>query len=368
MSWSPDGATIAICAGRLENGRKRAELLEISLTDGSEHQIPVPDWDYIDDVQWLSDKNGLLVTARETSGSPFQVWLVSYPNGETRRITQDIENYNSLSLTADSRTLVAEQSISHYNIWSASLTDTKQEKQLTFGRAANDGYFGVAAMPDGRIVYTSPRSGNTDLWIMNADGSNQRQLTDKAGENVRPEPSADGNFIFFVSTRTGAERIWRIDADGGNAKQLTDGDGFQNRPIASPDGNWVYYNWGQGINSLIWKVSVEGGKPIRVSTNEHAEAFSISPDGKLLVFQQYDKGSRTPWQFGVMRTDTGETVRLFDNQMAGRIEWSADSKALVYIESPKFLNLWQQPLDGKSPHRITNFDTQQLRAFDILPD
>src|SRR5207253_1012463 len=144
-------------AGRFENGRKRAELLEISLATGLESQIPIPDWESDEDVQWLPDQSGLLVTARETSGSPFQVWHVAYPDGETHRITQDNQDYDSLSITADSRLLIAEQIIAHRNIYKALLADTRQAKQLTFGAAANDGYLGVVSLPDGKIVFTSPR-------------------------------------------------------------------------------------------------------------------------------------------------------------------------------------------------------------------
>ena len=368
MSWSPGGDTIAIAAGRLDGTAKRAELLEISVTDGAEHEIPIPNWDSVEDVLWRPDHSGLLVTARETSGSPFQIWLVSYPSGEAHRVTQDINDYDSLSITADSQVLVAGQVIAHRNIYAAPLANTKEARQLTFGTAANDGYFGVVALPDGKIIYTSARGGSTDLWMINADGSDQRQITATAGENTRPNVSPDGRSVFFDSGRTGTTHIWQIDADGGDPRQLTDGDGFQTRPMASPDGKWVYFNWILGATSSIWKIPAGGGDAVRVSPHEHVEAFSISPDGRLLVFQQYDKAASTPWRFGIMRADTGETVRLIDAPMTGRITWTKNSAALIYVETPKLANLWQLPIDGGQPQQITSFDSQQIRSFDITPD
>ncbi|MEP6903473.1 MAG: DPP IV N-terminal domain-containing protein, partial [Actinomycetota bacterium] len=368
LSWSPDGKTIAICGGRIENGQRQVELTEISASDAGERQIPVPNWNYLDDVQWIPDRSGLIVIAKETSGSPLQIWRVAYPSGEATRITQDFQDYHSVSISADSRLMIANQEIGNRNIWTAPLADAKQSRQLTFGTAANDGYWGISLMPDGRIVYTSPRSSNWDLWIMNADGSNQKQLTANAGANVRPSSAPDGRYIFFNSDRNSTSRIWRIDADGGNPKQLTDGEGYQERPIVSPDGKWVYFTWANGLEGSIWKVPSDGGEPVRITAWDNVSLYSVSPDGKRLVFQQYDKDLPNPWQLGLMQTETGEIVKMFDQLMAGRMSWTADSKTVIYIEAQKSVNLWQQPIDGGTPKQLTNFDTEQLRNFDISVD
>lgn len=370
LSWSPDGKTIAICGGRVENGKPRYELTEISVADASERQIPVPNWDYLDSVQWIPDGSGLIVIARETSGSPFQIWRVAYPSGAVAtRITQDFQGYKSVSISADSRLLVAAQEIGNRNIWIAPLADAKQAKQITFGAAANDGFWGIALMPDGRVVYTSPRGGNWDLWIMNADGSNQKQLTANAGTNMRPRVSPDGRYIFFVSNRGNTTwRVWRIDADGGNPKQMTKGEGNQDYPTPAPDGQWIYFNRNE-IKGSIWKIPPRGGEEVLAFTREYSIGLqSVSPDGKLLVVQKYEKDAPIQWQNGVMQADTGEIVRWLDTAMSGRIGWSADSKSVIFIEYPKAINLWRQPVDGGSPQQLTNFDVQQIRAFDISAD
>ncbi len=369
-SWSPDGERIAICGGRVEQGKAHPELLEISVADGAQKVIPTPsNWNSLDDVQWLPDETGLLVNAREASGAPFQIWHISYPAGEIRRITQDFQNYDWLSITNDSRLLIAEQENTRYNIWTAPLADTNQVKQLTFGASANDGYWGMAFMPDGKIIYTSPRNGNLDLWMMNPDGSNQHQLTASAGDDARPIVTPNSRYIVFRSTITDLERIWRIDADGGNPTQLTGGDGYQTQPVVSPDGKWVYYLQADGEHGDIWKIPIEGGEPVRVSRHgKIVRLFSISPDKKLLVFEQYVKDSKVPWQIGLMKTDNGEVIRLFETKMNGRIQWTADSKSLIYIENHDAMNLMQQPLDGGEPRPITNFNSQQIRAFEIAPD
>ena len=49
--------------------------------------MPTPEWNYLDDVRWLGDGRGFIVSARETEASPYQLWHVAYPDGATRRIT-----------------------------------------------------------------------------------------------------------------------------------------------------------------------------------------------------------------------------------------------------------------------------------------
>src|SRR5262249_7165293 len=105
LSWSPDGKRIAVCGANFSAGRDRYELTEVSVSDGSERVIPTRKWNYLDDVAWLSDQSGLIVRARETQTSPWQIWHVSYPDGETRRITNDLNDYDYLSVSANSRLL-----------------------------------------------------------------------------------------------------------------------------------------------------------------------------------------------------------------------------------------------------------------------
>src|SRR5262249_27855322 len=144
----------------------------------------------------------------------------------------------------------------------------------------NDGRTGIAWTPKEQIVFVSQNSGNDDIWIMNDDGGDQRQLTFNAGLNNNPTVSADGRFIVFTSTRTGAPHICRMDTDGSNAKQLTSGstEGF---PQISPDGQWVVYTLFAGETTL-WRVSIEGGAPVPI-TSSAAAYPAISPDGKSIA-------------------------------------------------------------------------------------
>ncbi len=370
MSWSPDGRSIAICGRRIENNKKRSELIEVLLADGSERNIPTPDWNVADDVAWLSDKSALLVVARETEVSPFQIWRVAYPQGATERITNNTSDYTNLSLTTDSQYLVTDQKLGNFNIWTAPFDASSQIKQITFGNAAEDGFFGTAFTPDGKIIYTSPRDGNLDLWVMNADGSAQKQLTKNAGDwNGRPRCTPDGRFIVFASSRSGRRQIWRMDADGGNPQQLTDVF-HADSPVLSPDGAMIYFANTDNEKMQICKVSIGGGEIICDSRFPQGNSNSVSPDGTLLAYSFYDEGTLQPWKTAVVNLETGKQVRIFDFiSFKGSINWSDDSKSLYFNIGSSPSNIWEYPLDEKTlPRRLTNFERGQIAKFSISPD
>src|SRR5262249_40518256 len=152
------------------------------------------------------------------------------------------------------------------NIWTVPADGPAQAKQLTFGSAATDGVWGVVFAPDGKIIYTSPRDGNFDLWEMSLDGSQQRQLTKNAGQfNGLLRLTPDGRTIVFTSSRSGKDQIWRMDADGANPQQLTDAEIGATAPALSHDGALVYFAINDGIAAAsIWKVPIGGGEMIRV--------------------------------------------------------------------------------------------------------
>lgn len=371
MSFSPDGKKIAACGGFLENGKNFAELIEVSAADGSERQIPVPpNWKEISGVVWLGSGENLLATVRESQGQPIQIWNLSYPGGEAKRITNDLNDYHYVSASRDGSRIVAEQSLGNLNIWTAENGKIENARQITFGKAAKDGYSGISVLPDGKIVYSSIRSGNVDLWITDADGNNHRQLTVNSGTlNARPQAAADGRYIVFVSTRTGTSRIWRMDADGGNAKQLTFGDSFETRPYISPDGAWVYYTSGEGSDkSYIWKISIDGGEPVRVSNHNSAWGAAVSPDGKLIAYNHNEPKAAHPWKVGVINAAGGAPFKLFDLSVyGGLLGWAADSRSIYYIqgESP---NIWQQNIEGGAARPLTNFRDERLVYFAFSPD
>jgi Tol biopolymer transport system component len=109
--------------------------------------------------------------------------------------------------------LVTLQSASTCNLWVANNSDWNQPTQVTTGSRL-DGRNGVAYMTGGQVVYSSSVGGSMDLWVMNADASNQRQLTANSRNNTQPVITRDGRYVIFSSDRSGTANVWRVDIDG----------------------------------------------------------------------------------------------------------------------------------------------------------
>jgi serine/threonine protein kinase/Tol biopolymer transport system component len=368
-AWSPDGKTIACGFGSFTGGYYRSVAV-IQVADGTQKTLTSHKWFNVERVAWLSDGSGVVTTAQEQSGSPFQIWQISYPEGEAHTITNDLNAYHNASLTADSSALVTVLADTTSNVWAAPTGEWAGARQLTSGKENGGSEGGTTWTPDGKIVYRSRAGGNPDIWIMDADGHNQKQLTDDAYYERSPSVTPDGRYVVFDSSRSGTQQLWRVDIDGSNLKQLTTGTGAFT-PNCSPDGKWVVYGSFGSSGFIIWKVSIDGGEPVQV-TNKFAYLPAISPDGKLIACYLLDQQTRVT-KIALLPFEGGDPVKLFDlPQTANRVEsvrWTPDGRGVTYINTRGIVsNIWLQPIDGGPPKQLTDFKTDRIFSFDWSRD
>jgi Tol biopolymer transport system component len=298
----------------------------------------------------------------------YQLWLLSYPGGEVRKITNDLNAYYDPTLTADSSAMASVQTERLATIWIAPQGDAARARQVTSSAGNYDGGSGLAWMPDGRLVYGSIAGGSINLWTVGADGSNPQSLTAGTGINGSPRVSADGRYIVFISARTGSPNIWRMDIDGANPKQLTRGD-FDWTFDISPDAKWVAFSSGRSGKYSLWKVSIEGGDPVKIF-----DGFSLFPsisrDGKLIAFLSQDPQSQrlrpavVSIDGGKITLPSGFPPDAGAGDFTGAFRWSPDGHGLMYVLTRNGTrNLWTQTLDGGKPRQLTKFTAEQIFAY-----
>jgi eukaryotic-like serine/threonine-protein kinase len=359
ISWSPDGKSIAI--GAYSGGE--CYVTTVQVADGSVRRVGSKGWHLILRVAWLADSSGFVLGAEDSANGPIQLWELSYPDGQPRRITNDLNDYVDLDMTADSGALVTVLREVRSNLWLDSPGVASQAKQIGFGVATQEGLFGLVWTAEGRIAYGSLASGRRELWIMDADGTHPRQLTSGADLQFFSSPSScpDGT-ILFASGVYGAANIWSIDADGGNRKQLTSG-GTNGAPSCSPDGKWVVFNASHGGDYTLWRIPIQGGTPQQLT--DYASSYpSVSPDGKWIAFDEYSyRGAN---KIGVIPFAGGQPVRTFDYDAHSSvgypiIRWTHDGRALTYVlDQQGVSNIWEQPFEGGPPKQLTDFTGGQI--------
>ena len=366
-AWSPDGSTIAVGAVSIDNGESN-EIFGVRVSDGTIERITALEWKSIQRMSWFGDGGGLIVVAAAKNSwqQIAQLWSVTYPTGEARKITSDLNSYGSVaSLSADDSALLAVQGQTITSMWVAPATNFEQARQITFGAHARyDGLYGFDWTPEGRIVYVAMIGESPSIWIVDGDGSNARQLTPAGNGDINPSVTADGRHLVFQSNRSGTYDIWRTDTDGGNPQRLTSGGG-NTEPHVSPDGRMVVYVSSRDGLRGLWRVSIDGGEPVRL-TDKPAMWPRISPDGKLIACGYVsDLDSTEGGQIAVVSVEGGLPVKLFDvprlANFRNGIRWTPDGAALTYRDWAD--GIWKQPLSGEEPQRLPGLPKEKLFTY-----
>ena len=368
--WSPDGKILACPIQNISDGF-HANLVAVNLADGAQTPLTDQKWLGIGRVIWVNGGSGLVMTAADQATRLAQIWYLSYPGGALRRITNDLNNYSGVSLNEESNILVTVQADRLSSIWVAPDGDSDRARQLTSGAGRYEGASGISWSPDGKIIYSATVNGNPDIWIMDADGTNRKQLTYNAGFNLFPTVSPDGRHIVFSSTRGGTFNIWRMGIDGTDPVRLTNGVG-ENMPTISPDSQWiVYMGFGTGRPTL-WKVPYDGGESVQLS-DELMIYPAFSPDGKTIACLYWDGQLGSSFSLALVSLDGTQPPRLLGTAaMAAQlplIRWSRDGRSITFAESRSGVgNIWSLPVTGGEPRQLTQFKSDEIFAFDWSPD
>jgi len=362
-SWSPDGRLIAAA---LRHSTPSWTPVAVDAESGQETPLSSDRWNSIGQLAWAPDARRLLLIGATDqspggggSGPHTQIWSLTYPEGERRPITTELFTYRNVSLSADGTMMTTVAADANSSIWLAPTgAGAARPQRLTNGRY--DGFYGVSAAPDGTIVFSTLENGNVDLWSMDSNGQNRRQLTATAEPDINPSWSEDGRTIFFAGVRNGQWTIRRIDRDGGGEKELCRISG-PSVVSPSPDGRWVYFAGESDGDSAIWKVPAGGGQPVRVG-DYRGISPRLSPDGKLVAYHQFEKN-----EIIVAPSEGVAPAAHFTSNLTTYLSfvWTADGKALMHNGGQNDrLNIWLQPLNGGDPKPVTSFDEQYVFSFD----
>jgi eukaryotic-like serine/threonine-protein kinase len=370
-AWSPDGESIVSSVFSARNNN--TQLVEVEIKDGSEKSLVAPSWLGISGISWLPDESGLIIAGRDLETRLSQLWLVTYPEGKLSKITNDLNNYKGLSITGDGQSIVSIQQERLSNIWiSPESPEAHQPRQITSDKGKDEGMSGIAWTRDGKIVYTARVKGVQDLWIINRNGSENRQLTFNARSNFSPTVSPDNRSIVFVSDRSGSLNLWRMDLDGGNPQMLTDSSGLVGSPDFSPDGKWIVYQCAGADGVMtIRRISADGGVAVQLTDVSSGNPV-VSPDGKFFACNYGEAKADSPVKRAIVPLDGGQPVKVFDlpaEVESRNFRWTADGRALIYTGTRNGIyNVWTQPLDDSPPKQLTNFNSDQIFRFDFSGD
>jgi serine/threonine protein kinase/Tol biopolymer transport system component len=369
--WSPDGRTIAVTGLVQQPGAPQTVLL-VAL-DGAPHTVlPTPGRiGLVSAVAW--DGPGALLYSQATSvtgnmsGSPGRIVRQTLGDGVattllwTQQSSLVLDRWTERGVVYDarsSRQILREVGVSGGAQRFVS-RGTATDRQPIFS-------------PDGeRIVFSSNRGTNLDLWTIDRASGETRRLTDHPADDWDPSITADGRTLLWSSNRTGSFEVWTSAADGSRPRQVTH-DGDAENPTATPDGAWIVYSSGVRGRAGIWKIRPDGAEATLLVRDVLLP--EVSPDGAHVLFQT----NRSPRLavVGVASLSDGR-VLPFEIRIAvhkpspailGRARWMPDGKAIAFVGQDEegangvFVQPFvpgedtdsrRAPLAGFDPERIT---------------
>jgi Tol biopolymer transport system component len=269
-TWSPDGTRIAVTRWQTPvDGSSEADIW-IADADGSNARplVEGPGWQWI--AHWSPD-GAWIVYTNEGAGGP---GMVAGP--EPLLPGQGpLGPAFELAPTSDRE---------YADVWRIASDGSGEPERLTDAPGDDRA---ASYSPDGRtLAFDSTRDGDTELYLMDADGSDQRRLTVDPGWDWGQSWSPDGSRIAFNSTRSGWAQIWVVSPDGGEPTRVTDSQYEDVTPIWAPDGSRIAFTRRGGESEDVWSVTPDGGDPRDLSrsasSNDSVWDGAWSHDGRIL--------------------------------------------------------------------------------------
>jgi Tol biopolymer transport system component len=211
----------------------------------------------------------------------------------------------------------------------------------------------------GLIAYASDQDGDFEIWVMNADGSDQYKLTDNNAMDISPAWSPDGNQIAFITNRDGNDEVYVMNVDGSNVRRLTQTtDASESFPAWSPDGMQISFDSDRGGNWDIYVMASDGANPRRLTDSPGDDWISSwSPDGNQIAFESKRDGN---YEIYVMDSDGSNQRRLTINQTHdGFPTWSPNGKQIAFISRQDGnYEIYTMNVDGTNQRRVTDNPTE----------
>ena len=274
-------------------------------------------------VTYVKEKYG---KSEQNDLNDFEVIQITYPPG-----------WRVVSSWHTNKILFVSDTAKNLDIFVMNI-DGADEQQLTTDESSD---FDPKFSPDGKkIAFTSLRDGYSQIYCMNADGSNIERLTDGIMD-VMGSWSLDGKRIVFTSGRSGTYDVYVMNADGSHVKRLTDHEGDDGWPVFSPDGQKIMFVSDRNGSYDVYTMNTDGtGIEQLTNTPEHENFPQYSPDGKKIVFtSRWETGS----EICIMNSDGSnrkvivtplycivDSMARHRQKILGYPVWSPDGKEIAF--------------------------------------
>ena len=402
--WSPDGKSIAVSI--VSPPPRSASTIALYDPDtGERRDLAKRPGAFITSLSWLPDGTGLSFVAFDLATTlTNQAFLISYPDGKVRRLTNDFNTYNNISAGGADAAIAANRSSVMSNLYLIDAT-SPQPRAITstaspenspfgltvlgdrayFGQLRGD-FLGVAAVPlaggapaayetgEGHVVSVQADGGtlllqrvdpdNTmHIWRMEPSGA-MKQLTSGGGERIMGV-SKDGKWFTYAISDS-ARGIWIKPTDGGESRMVS-ATALQAIGAFTRDNKFVvtmeYEADDKGLIKLVFKLNpIEGGDAVAtMRLPQRASDYESHPNADVVTYIDNGDPNRNLYAYDTV-TSKAEPLTHFTEGVITDHQWSKDGKHIAVARRlADGENIWFLNPGGSQPKQVTHFV-----GFDVL--
>jgi Tol biopolymer transport system component len=279
-AWSADGRFLYFLESMMTFNEAPAEIWRVPAGGGPAERVVATSRRAIN-PEPMPEGRGLLFSANPDSAELALWWLAS-PGRAPIRLTTGLGEYEASRASRDGRSIVATLTDSKQALTALRIEDAAPTPAVLTSGAFGD-YDPNMSVAGDRLVWSSARSGNRNLWIGAPDGSGARPLTVGNALDDHPAFSPDGKGVAFISAREGRRGVWIVPSEGGTPRELYRSE-VTDTPSWLPDGNEILVGANDKGTAALFRVAVADGRVTRIVMPTGALAAAWNPRMPLIAY------------------------------------------------------------------------------------
>lgn len=331
--FTPDGTAIAFQSNRenerteiyLQNLNNNMPPVKIAATNGETGISP---------KCWSADGTQILFYTDQ--GEKAQIGLLNVEPFPARIVLSDGESdLNSPRLAPDGKRILYEARLADLSI-EIRLADLESKKATVLLKTAGERppRFSLSPSwsPDASLItFTDKAGNNSEVFIMNADGTGLKNVTNDPQQDTNPVFTPDGSEIVFVRSSYGTAQLYRMNLQGGDQRHLTERRGYEASPAFSHDGSVLVFSGdreGRGFEIFALDFSDPNDERLVAGRRFHDGQAAFSPDGRRIAFVATSDGNN---EIYIVNSDGSGMFRLTRNKADDSTPaWSTDGNSIFF--------------------------------------
>ena len=350
-NFSPDGTAVLFVGGEKRDDGWYWHVAQVPVGGGERKFVIGPIKQRIWGAVWLGTDGDILVNAQASDTKVNQLFTVPRGSGTMIRLNNDLNSYSGLSVSADGSKIVVTHDQRMNDVWVWDRSGDESPRKITSQSVI---IHSCTWTPTGRILFNALDNGKNLLWSIAAEGSRPMPLTSSDIEGDFADVSPDGASVVFVSNRSGSWQVWRMNSDGTEAKQLTPNSETPFRARFALGGTKIVFERRVQDRPILSLMDANGGPAEDISL-PYVGDWSTSADGRNLVYEFYDRDADT-YKTAVQSLEDRSRIVYLNIVPMDFVALSPDSSSVFTKrrdpDSDPISTVWEFPVDGGPPKKV----------------